>query len=215
MDIVQLARSFDLPGTRTAVQLVLPDDLSFDEWEAVGRPLRLMATAAMWWVGDWCLYGKQRWPDRYHQAAEVTGLAVDTCRVAEWVAEKYDPVMRITDLSFYHHQVVASVDDPATRSWWLERARAENLSGHALRQQRKEHERGETPGDGHSAAPRPDVVPRAKVWVTIEADGEHFDMLTTAARKAVDGLRQWFETVGVAAKLGVEVVDDGSPVKAA
>jgi hypothetical protein len=214
MELVPLGEALAmLPPARSSVHLELPDDLSYEDWARLGPPLSLIAASAMWWWGDWCRFGRRFGEDRFLQAAESSGYAVQTLRNAASVAEAFSDVSRRREaLHWGHHEAVAALA-PEQQDDWLDRAESNGWTVHETRRRRSEWERSVKVGE--APAPRPDMSPRAKVWVTIEADGEHFDMLTTAARKAVDGLRQWFETVGVAAKLGVEVVDDGSPVKAA
>src|SRR5690606_2847823 len=83
-------------GELSPVALVLPDDLSFDEWQGYGRRLRLMEQSVMWWLGDWWLHGERRYGEAASQAAP-TGYDSETLRKAAWVCERVETVRRRTD----------------------------------------------------------------------------------------------------------------------
>lgn len=108
--------SLGLPGEMDAVSLRLPDNLSVEDWLGVGRKLRMAEQSVMWWIGDWLRYGEIKYGKTYKSAADLTGYAIDTLRAAKWVAEKFESVRRIHDLSWQHHRSVAAMDsDEADR----------------------------------------------------------------------------------------------------
>jgi hypothetical protein len=49
-------------------------------------------------------------------------INLQTLRQYEWVAKSVKSVYRQSHLSWTHHQLVASIDDPAKQRQWLERA---------------------------------------------------------------------------------------------
>ena len=66
---VATSNALALPGTITAMSLVLPAKLSFEEWEAAGQVLRQVERSCMWWIGDWWAFGDHKYGER---AAQVT-----------------------------------------------------------------------------------------------------------------------------------------------
>lgn len=97
-----------LPGEVTPNSLTLPEGLSFEDWASYGPRLRLVGEAVMWWYGDWWRYGERLYGEAAAQAAP-TGYSSETLRVAAWVAERVEPVTRVTDLSFTHHREIAAL----------------------------------------------------------------------------------------------------------
>ncbi len=45
----------------------------------------------------------------YKPAAEETGYSEETCRKAKWVSSQYETGIRIPNLSFGHHRIVAAL----------------------------------------------------------------------------------------------------------
>jgi N6-adenosine-specific RNA methylase IME4 len=68
----------------------------------------------------------------YSQALEVTGLSQETLQNVKWVASRFDSSRRHEELTFGHHQEVASLT-PAQANAILARAAAEQLSTRDVR----------------------------------------------------------------------------------
>ncbi|SED65852.1 hypothetical protein SAMN05216489_04042 [Streptomyces sp. 3213] len=117
---------------RTA--LLLPPDFSLAGWKRFGRHLFLMSDSSCWWLGDWLVYGENKYPGRYRQAIGETGLNYKTLRNYAWISKRFSVLERHARLSFQHHAEVASLP-PAERGRWLERAAREGWSRNTLRQQ--------------------------------------------------------------------------------
>src|SRR5215217_1620334 len=47
---------------RTAMEL--PEDLSIDEWSAIGTWLSRIEAGVPWWIGDWWAFGDHRYGER-------------------------------------------------------------------------------------------------------------------------------------------------------
>ena len=45
----------------TPTGLVLAQDLTFDEWGAIGRSFGTALQTAAWCIGDWMVYGERKW----------------------------------------------------------------------------------------------------------------------------------------------------------
>lgn len=105
----------------TRTELRLPDRLPSTEWLRIGQQVALIGDSSSWWLGDWLVYGQDKFPDRYRQAMASTSLDYQTLRNYAWVARRFPPSLRREKLSFGHHATVASLAEPE-RQAWLERA---------------------------------------------------------------------------------------------
>jgi hypothetical protein len=106
--------------------------MTFENWLVIGRRLSRITNASPWWLGDWLIYGRRAYGERYKAALDVTDLDYQTLRNYAWVARKF-PVSRRRDrLSFQHHAEVASLPEPE-QDLWLKRADAAQWSKTELR----------------------------------------------------------------------------------
>lgn len=101
--------------------LRLPERLAYADWRRIGTQISLISNASSWWLGDWLIYGQERYPDRYRIAVSETSLDYGTLRNYAWVARKFPMSRRRDTLSFQHHVEVASLSE-ADQDIWLERA---------------------------------------------------------------------------------------------
>src|SRR3954469_2481785 len=120
------------PLAGTPSRLQLENDLTFENWLGIGRRLSRITNASPWWLGDWLIYGRRAYGERYKAALDVTVLDYQTRQIYAWVARKF-PVSRRRDrLSFQHHAEVASLAEPQ-QDLWLKRADAAQWSKTELR----------------------------------------------------------------------------------
>lgn len=105
----------------TKVGLHIPVGLAFEEWERAGRQLSGLLNSSSWWLGDWLIYGKDQYADRYERGIRAAGLQYQTLRNYAWVSRRFELHRRRPELSFQHHAELASapVDEQET---WLDRA---------------------------------------------------------------------------------------------
>ncbi|MEW1657053.1 MULTISPECIES: LmbU family transcriptional regulator [unclassified Streptomyces] len=115
---------------RTALEL--PSGMSLDDWQRIGNQLYVAADSSAWWLGDWLIYGRSAYPDRYQRAVEETRLDYQTLRNYAWVARRFSPLRRRTGLSFQHHAELASLPENE-QEYWLDRAERLNWSRNFLR----------------------------------------------------------------------------------
>lgn len=113
-----------IPGTFTPTRLILDLDLSYEQWEQVGVTLTLIRDGIEWWLGDWLRYGEQRWGEKYAAAQLETGKAYGTLANYKYVADRIEPSRRRENLSFSHHQTVASLP-PKEQDAWLDESEPE------------------------------------------------------------------------------------------
>jgi len=121
-----------LPGLITSVSYILPFETPYEEWEAIGQRLQQMNGAMKWWLGDWLLYGEQRYGQMYAQALLETGLAYQTLANIASVCGRIEISRRREKLSFSHHEVVAKLP-PDEQSRWLFRTEEEDWTVSQLR----------------------------------------------------------------------------------
>ncbi|MFF4413322.1 LmbU family transcriptional regulator [Streptosporangium sp. NPDC001559] len=112
--------------------LTLPARLPIEEWMHIGQKLNSLNDSVTWWLGDWLVYGQDRYPERYLKAVEETSLDYQTLRNYAWIARKFPPGRRCSDLSMQHHAEVAALT-PASQRFWLERAQRGGWSRNELR----------------------------------------------------------------------------------
>lgn len=110
------------PGVKaTGTELVLPEDLTFEEWEHVGHTIRHAAKAALWWWGDWLNFGERKYGETYAQALEASDYSYDGLKAAAWVSRQVEMVRRRTNLPWSHHREVAALE-PDEQDRYLEAA---------------------------------------------------------------------------------------------
>jgi adenosine deaminase len=125
------------PGERVMLSgrgLVLPRQLPFERWVAIGRQLSAVSTSAAWCLGDWLAYGEKAYTGRYRQAIEQTSLDYQTLRNYAWVARQFAVSRRRDTLSFGHHAEVAALPEPE-QDYWLRKAEQHRWPVKQLRHQ--------------------------------------------------------------------------------
>ncbi|MYW02375.1 LmbU [Streptomyces sp. SID3343] len=100
-----------------------------------------IADSSAWCLGDWLVYGQERYADRYQTGVEAAGLDYQTLRNYAWVARHFELGRRRETLSFGHHAEVASLP-PAQADTWLDRAEQQGWSRNRLRLRLRESRQG-------------------------------------------------------------------------
>jgi hypothetical protein len=98
------------------------EELSFEEWEALGQKLAPVGKSIGFIIGDWINYGENRWGDKYEDAIKRTGMAYQTLRIYAHVARRVQLFARTNKLDFVHHLVVAKIKNPEEQQHWLQMA---------------------------------------------------------------------------------------------
>jgi hypothetical protein len=163
----------------TRIGLRLPADLAFEEWADAGPKLFRVVDSAAWCLGDWLVYGREKYRDRYQQAVRTAGLDYQTLRNYAWVAGKVDISRRRGELSFQHHAEVAALPQ-AERELWLGRAVQAGWSKNQLRRNIRNNRSGAGEGDVDVTA-----VPALRV------PPAHLEYWRAAAVQAGVDLRDW------------------------
>lgn len=118
----------------TRVGLKVPGELSFEEWEKAGAKLARISDSSTWCLGDWLVYGQDKYSERYRQAIAEAGLDYQTLRNYAWIARRFEWSRRRSKLSFQHHAEVAALHE-TEQDLWLDRAVEGRWSRNELRRQ--------------------------------------------------------------------------------
>ncbi|MFF3941616.1 LmbU family transcriptional regulator [Streptomyces phaeofaciens] len=122
--------------------LQIPTGMAYDEWERSGRQLAGVLDSSSWWLGDWLVYGKDHYTDRYQRGIRSVGLSYQTLRNYAWVARRFGHARRRPALSFQHHAELASMP-VEEQNFWLDRAEERQWTTKQLRGALRVARRGE------------------------------------------------------------------------
>ncbi|MFD3940246.1 LmbU family transcriptional regulator [Streptomyces sp. NPDC058611] len=182
----------------TKVGLHIPRGFSFEEWERVGHRLSGLLNSSSWWLGDWLVYGKDHYADRYERGIRAAGLQYQTLRNYAWVSRRFAVHRRRSELSFQHHADLASltVEEQDT---WLDRAERMKWSTKQLRTAIRAQREGTLPRTDTVAAKHRLAVPDNRLqwwhqaaaqagtaleeWVTATLDAAADQVLKEADRR--------------------------------
>lgn len=128
------ALSLDSVAQPKRTSLCLPTEIPLETWKRLGRQIFLISDSSAWWLGDWLVYGQEKFPDRYKRAVAESALDYQTLRNYAWVCRRFSVSRRRDTLSFQHHAEVASLAPPSQDSW-LNRAEEAGWSRNELRKQ--------------------------------------------------------------------------------
>ena len=105
-----------IPGTITETSLQLPEGLPLERWVSIGETLANMDRSVGWWLGDWAIYGEGRY-EEWSQVVDSLGLDRDTAQKYIYVASNVRIRIRIPNLSFSHHRLVAPLSESEQHKW--------------------------------------------------------------------------------------------------
>lgn len=108
------------------------ENLDLAEWIRAGQRLGMIGRCSQWWLGDWIRYGNVKFGEKYSRAAKITGYDVQTLMNIVYVVSRFEVSRRREDLSWSHHETVASLQ-LAEQERWLDRAIEHKLSVADLR----------------------------------------------------------------------------------
>lgn len=130
----------DIPGCEfKPTSLELPEGLSFDHWDRIGRQLQLANIAVQWWIGDWLNYGEARYGEKYTQAVQELGRKKEVLMNYASVAKRVETSRRREVVDYSIHVEVASLP-PKQQEKVLEKAAkaAEQQEPPTVREVRRE-----------------------------------------------------------------------------
>jgi N6-adenosine-specific RNA methylase IME4 len=109
-------------GTLTATSWTPPANMTSEQWKLCAKQFAQMHGASAWWLGDVWASGQDREWGAGQEFADEIGVDYGALRTYAWVCRNLS--VRIDNLSFGHHQLVASFG-PDKQKEWLERAAKE------------------------------------------------------------------------------------------
>lgn len=130
-ELIQIPRCQPTPNA-----LELAEDLTITEWASIGRRLRDVGNASLWWVGDWRNHADDKLTAEHSEAVttflrDEMGYCSETVRRAAYVARKIPCVLRFPSLTFSHHAIVAKLT-PSEQKKWLTKAEKSNWTRQEL-----------------------------------------------------------------------------------
>lgn len=117
--------------TPTGIQF--NEELSFEEWDALGQKLAPIGKSIGFIIGDWINYGESRYGEKYEEVLARTGLAYQTLRQYAYVSRKVEMYLRKYNLDYYLHATVAKLKTDEEKQHWLDMAEKHKLSVRRLR----------------------------------------------------------------------------------
>ncbi|MFF2363728.1 LmbU family transcriptional regulator [Streptomyces sp. NPDC058122] len=195
----------------TRVGLQMPAKMAYDEWERAGHQLADVLDSSSWWLGDWLVYGKDHYTDRYQRGIRAAGLSYQTLRNYAWVSRRFDLDRRRPSLSFQHHAELASMP-AADQELWLDRAEQRRWTTKQLRAALRAARQGERQPAAPAEPSRRLEVPGSRLewWhqaaQQLGVDFEQWVMATldNAAATALEAPGTPAERPGAAALKGVQ-----------
>ncbi len=109
------------------------EELTFEEWDALGQKLAPIGKSIGFIIGDWINYGEGRYGGKYEEALERSGMAYQTLRNYAYVARRVEMSLRKDNLDLHHHLVVAKLKTPDEKQYWLDMAEKHKLGIRRLR----------------------------------------------------------------------------------
>ncbi|KAA2253101.1 LmbU [Solihabitans fulvus] len=145
--------------------------MTFDAWERAGHQISRVVNSSAWYLGDWLVFGQDKYANRYSRAVEEVGLDYQTLRNYAWIARRFEYSRRREGLSFQHHAEVASMASDE-QDHWLDLAERHGWSRNRLRREVRESRAEERPEDRA-------LLPRVSVAVV---DVQRWRQAATEAR---------------------------------
>jgi len=127
----------DSPAAVTSRGMVIKGELSFEQWAEVGKRIGQASTAFQLAVGDWLVYGEDRWRGQgelgltgdgtggtgrtdsafYAYVCQLTGLDRQVIKNYAYVARNVASSLRNDDLSYQHFVVLAKLPREEQNQW--------------------------------------------------------------------------------------------------
>lgn len=119
-----------LPAS-SSLSLILPEALSFDRWQEIGRELAAREKVLNWWIGDWWAFGEHRYGERADAAvAGIFPLTYGALRNYGSVCRAIATSRRRDSLDWSHHVEIAPLarQSQEAAEMLLERAEREHMT---------------------------------------------------------------------------------------
>ncbi len=114
------------------VGLEIDKDIEYQDWEDIGKTLKVFNRANLWWLADWLNFGERKYGEMYAQALEGTDYEYQTLKHIKSTADKVEKCRRKHNLSFSHHIEVKSLE-PKDQEKFLNKAEENNWTIREMR----------------------------------------------------------------------------------
>lgn len=102
----------------TKTRLIMPSDMTQEQWAEVGSYLATSDSSIQWWIGDWMNRATKEWGDEtIEMAITITGYKPETLYNIASIAAKIHFSLRNENLSFQHHVAVAKLSADLQKHW--------------------------------------------------------------------------------------------------
>ncbi len=161
--------------------LIAPQKLSQEQWLQLGEKIGRISRGFMWLVGDWIRIGEDEGylkRGKLQEACELFQIALQTAKDASYTSRRFALCERRPNLTYSHHQQVASREDREELLDWAEQSKATISDLRAEKRRRNEEPRS---GDASMINPKgPVEVPTGKLSRKSEVvDREVFNVDST------------------------------------
>jgi len=112
------------------------DEVSFEEWQEFGLKAIYAEKYIQWYLGAWWNYGHKKWSREAEEFIEKIGYKKHSLKVYGWIYNAVKSSIRMDDLSFNHHQIVAPLEE-SEQIKWLCQAKDNNWTVAEFRKQIK------------------------------------------------------------------------------
>lgn len=138
------------------------------DWQQLGDVLFKLEESIQWLIGDWIAYGQDvGWGD-IPTLAETLGRQAKTLHEYTYVSRHVQFSIRMENLSWSHHHLVASMDEDTQRHW-LSEATQHGYSVSKLRQAISVNDVSKTPQIENSLADKLNKNSFNRIWRAVES----------------------------------------------
>jgi hypothetical protein len=92
-------------------------EMSFNDWKALGAALLDTQDRALWSIGDWWLYGQERFARDYHEGMAAIEASSRHIGPAARVARAFPRDRRRGQITFEMHEVLVGLPPEAQETW--------------------------------------------------------------------------------------------------
>lgn len=164
--------------THTDTSLIFHPETTFEEWREAYAFYDRLHERGKWWLGDCIRFAEGKFPDRYTQAIEITGLSYSRLTTIVSVCGRIDPSRRRAELPFAFHEVVAYAPyqtgdhllDRAIKEHWTRDQLADALavaSGQPTRAEKKQRKTSGTAARIAASGKSPEPAAESEVAAPI------------------------------------------------
>lgn len=109
----------DFPAVVTATSLNFVGRIDYDDWKQTLFKTKQLNDGSNWWLGACLAEGEARFGEDYAQAVAEAGISPDKAMAAKYVHDRIPEGIRIKEVTWSHHRIIASLATVDIRSQWI------------------------------------------------------------------------------------------------